>query len=100
MTNHEATFAKMARLTFRELTDQRPQWEARSPQMTADFELLRGLLEQLEPLVSQAQGHKGGGAERYLNAHDDAEHRAEAAANDYRRAGTEILQLAATQSRS
>ncbi len=89
MTNHEAAYAAMARLAYRELTDQRPQWEQRSPAMVADFEQLNHFLEAFEQ-VAQRTGTQAGQGE--LDARDRAEHDAEIAAGRVVR-GLRVLQL-------
>ena len=90
MTDHEIEFAKSARLVYRELTDQRPQWEQRSPDMVADFEQLNNFLQAFDE-VSTREGVKGG--KEYTDARDRAEHAAEAAAGRIVR-GLRVLQLA------
>ena len=57
MTDREIEYAKMARLAYRELTDQRPQWEQRSPAMVADFEQLNKFLQAFEEVASRTGGH-------------------------------------------
>ncbi|MVN74911.1 hypothetical protein GO988_01080 [Hymenobacter sp. HMF4947] len=89
MTDHEIEFAKMARLAYRELTDQRPQWEQRSPAMVADFEQLNNFLQAFEE-VSSREGTKSG--KEYTDARDRAEHAAEAAAGRIVR-GLRVLQV-------
>ena len=89
MTSHEVEYAKMARLAYRELTDQRPQWEQRSPAMTADFEQLNNFLGAIDEVASRTGGHAGQGD---VNARDEAEHAAEAAAGRIVR-GLRVLQL-------
>ena len=89
MTDREITYAKMARLVYRELTDQRPQWEQRSPAMTADFEQLNSLLEAFD----QVAAHTGGkNTHEYSDVKDRAEHAAEVAAGRIVR-GLRALQL-------
>jgi len=89
MTNHEADYAKMARLAYRELTDQRPQWEQRSPAMVADFEQLNYFLEAFEEVASRTGGQAG---QAEPSARDAAEHAAEVAAGRIVR-GLRVLQL-------
>jgi len=89
MTDHEIEIAKMARLVYRELTDQRPQWEQRSPAMVADFEQLNNFLQAFDE-VSAREGTKGG--KENAEARDRAEHAAEAAAGRIVR-GLRVLQL-------
>ena len=89
MTDVELDFAKMARLVYRELTDQRPQWEQRSPAMAADFEQLNNFLQAFDEVATRAGG-KGG--KEYTAAKDRAEHAAEAAAGRVVR-GLRVLQL-------
>ena len=89
MTDHEQEYAKMARQVYRTLTDQRPQWEARSPAMVADFEQLNNFLQAYEE-VSGRQGDKG--AKDSSDARDRAESAAEAAAGRIVR-GLRVLQL-------
>jgi hypothetical protein len=89
MTDHEEEYAKMARLVYRELTDQRPQWEQRSPAMAADFEQLNNFLQAFEEVASRTGGHAGQGE---ANARDEAEHAAEVAAGRIVR-GLRVLQL-------
>lgn len=89
MTNHEVEYTKMARLAYRELTDQRPQWEQRSPAMVADFEQLNNFLAAFEEVASRTGG-QAGPAE--TNARDAAEHAAEVAAGRIVR-GLRVLQL-------
>jgi len=77
MTDREVTYAKMARQLYRVLTDQRPQWEERSPAAVADFEQLNAYLQAVEEVAA----HQGGkGSPEYSNARDQAEHAAEEAA--------------------
>ena len=89
MTDHEVEYAKMARLAYRELTDQRPQWEQRSPAMVADFEQLNNFLQAFDEVASRTGGHAGQGEP---NARDEAEHAAEVAAGRIVR-GLRVLQL-------
>ena len=89
MTSHEVEYAKMARLAYRELTDQRPQWEQRSPAMVADFEQLNNFLDAVEEVASRTGGQAGQGE---VNARDEAEHAAEVAAGRIVR-GLRVLQL-------
>ena len=89
MTSHEVEYAKMARLAYRELTDQRPQWEQRSPAMVADFEQLNNFLQSFEEVASRTGGQAGQGEP---NARDEAEHAAEVAAGRIVR-GLRVLQL-------
>ena len=77
MTDREEGYAKMARQLYRVLTDQRPQWEARNPDMFAEFERLNSYLEAIEEVAAK-QGGKGGSG--YTDARDQAEHAAEVAA--------------------
>ena len=88
MTDQEIDFAKMARLVYRELTDQRPQWEQRSPAMVADFEQLNSFLQAFDE-ISSREGTKSG--KEYTDARDRAEHAAEAAAGRIVR-GLRVLQ--------
>ena len=89
MTTHEVEYAKMARLAYRELTDQRPQWEERSPAMVADFEQLNNFLQAVDEVASRTGGQAGQGEP---NARDEAEHAAEVAAGRIVR-GLRVLQL-------
>ncbi len=89
MTDHEQEYAKMARQVYRTLTDQRPQWEARSPAMVADFEQLNNFLQAYDE-VSGRQGTKS--AKEPSDARDRAEQAAEAAAGRIVR-GLRVLQL-------
>jgi hypothetical protein len=89
MTNHEVEFAKMARLAYRELTDQRPQWEQRSPAMVADFEQLNNFLEAVDEVAARTGGQAG---QAEPSARDAAEHAAEVAAGRIVR-GLRVLQL-------
>ena len=89
MTDHEQEYAKMARQVYRVLTDQRPQWEARSPAMVADFEQLNNFLQAYDEVAGR-QGEKG--AKDFSDARDRAEHAAEAAAGRIVR-GLRVLQL-------
>ena len=89
MTDHEQEYAKMARQVYRVLTDQRPQWEARSPAMAADFEQLNNFLQAYDEVAGR-QGEKG--AKDFSDARDRAEHAAEAAAGRIVR-GLRVLQL-------
>ncbi|RZL13471.1 MAG: hypothetical protein EOO62_08015, partial [Hymenobacter sp.] len=89
MTTHEQEYAKMARLVYRTLTDQRPQWEARSPAMVADFEQLNNFLQAYDEVAGR-QGDKGG--KEPADARDRAEQAAEAAAGRIVR-GLRVLQL-------
>jgi hypothetical protein len=89
MTDHEQEYAKMARQVYRTLTDQRPQWEARSPAMVADFEQLKNFLQAYDE-VSNRQGEKS--AKEPADARDQAEQAAEAAAGRIVR-GLRVLQL-------
>lgn len=89
MTDREVDFAKMARLAYRELTDQRPQWEQRSPAMVADFEQLNNYLLAFDEVATRAGGK---GSKEYGDAKDRAEHAAEAAAGRIVR-GLRVLQL-------
>ena len=79
----------MARQVYRTLTDQRPQWEARSPAMVADFEQLNNFLQAYDD-VSGRQGDKN--AKEPTDARDRAEAAAEAAAGRIVR-GLRVLQL-------
>lgn len=90
MTDHEQKYAKMARQVYRTLTDQRPQWEARSPAMVADFEQLNNFLQAYEEVAGRRQGEKG--AKDSSDARDRAESAAEAAAGRIVR-GLRVLQL-------
>jgi hypothetical protein len=94
MTTHEEDYAKMARLAYRELTDQRPQWEQRSPAMVADFEQLNNFLAAFEEVASRTGGHAGQGE---VDARDQAEHAAEVAAGRIVR-GLRVLQLSVPNS--
>lgn len=77
MTNREEGYAKMARQLYRVLTDQRPQWEARSPEMFAEFERMGSYLDGIEEVAVK----QGGIAKAdYTDARDQAEHAAEVAA--------------------
>jgi hypothetical protein len=89
MTDREIDFANMARLTYRELTDQRPQWEQRSPDMVADFEQLNNFLQAFDEVATRTGGK---GAKEYTDAKDRAEHAAEVAAGRSVR-GLRVLQL-------
>jgi len=89
MTDHEQEYAKMARQVYRTLTDQRPQWEARSPAMVADFEQLNNFLQAYDEVAGR-QGEKG--AKDSGDARDRAETAAEAAAGRIVR-GLRVLQL-------
>ena len=89
MTDQEIDFAKMARLVYRELTDQRPQWEQRSPAMVADFEQLNSFLQAFDEVASRTGGK---GTHDYTDARDRAERDAEAAAGRIVR-GLRVLQL-------
>jgi hypothetical protein len=89
MTSHEVEYAKMARLAYRELTDQRPQWEQRSPAMVADFEQLNNFLQAVDEVASRTGGQAG---QSQPNARDEAEHAAEVAAGRIVR-GLRVLQL-------
>ena len=89
MTDREIDYAKMARLVYRELTDQRPQWEQRSPDMVADFEQLNNYLQAFDEVAA----HTGGkNTHEYTDAKDRAEHAAEIAAGRIVR-GLRVLQL-------
>ncbi|MBJ6142200.1 hypothetical protein [Hymenobacter sp. BT559] len=89
MTDREISYAKMARLVYRELTDQRPQWEQRSPAMAADFDQLNSLLEAFD----QVAAHTGGkNTHEYSDVKERAEHAAEVAAGRIVR-GLRALQL-------
>ncbi|MGI4862767.1 MAG: hypothetical protein ACRYFZ_02520 [Janthinobacterium lividum] len=90
MTDREITYAKMARLVYRELTDQRPQWEQRSPDMVADFEQLNSLLEAFDQVAARTGGKN---THEYSDVRDRAEHAAEVAAGRIVR-GLRALQLA------
>ena len=79
----------MARQVYRTLTDQRPQWEARSPAMVADFEQLNNFLQAYEEVAGR-QGTKS--AKESSDARDRAEQAAEAAAGRVVR-GLRVLQL-------
>ncbi len=79
----------MARQVYRTLTDQRPQWEARSPAMVADFEQLNNFLQAYDEVAGR-QGEKG--AKDSADARDRAESAAEAAAGRIVR-GLRVLQL-------
>ena len=77
MTDREVNYAKMARQLYRVLTDQRPQWEARHPEMYAEFEQLNNYLQGLDEVAAK----QGGVAKAdYTDARDQAEHAAEVAA--------------------
>ena len=77
MTDREQGYAKMARQLYRVLTDQRPQWEARNPTMSAEFERLGSYLDGIEEVAAK----QGGVANAdYTDARDQAEHAAEVAA--------------------
>ena len=77
MTDREEGYAKMARQLYRVLTDQRPQWEARNPDMFAEFERLGSYLDGIEEVAAK----QGGVAKAdYTDARDKAEHAAEIAA--------------------
>ncbi len=89
MTDREMKFAKMAELAYRELTDQRPQWEARSPAMAADFERLNATLDVFNEIAGR-EGVKN--TKEYSDARDRAEHAAEAASGRIVR-GLRVLQL-------
>jgi len=89
MTDHEQEYARMARQVYRTLTDQRPQWEARSPAMVADFEQLNNFLQAYDEVAGR-QGEKG--AKDSADARDRAESAAEAAAGRIVR-GLRVLQL-------
>lgn len=89
MTDHEQEYAKMARQVYRTLTDQRPQWEARSPAMVADFEQLNNFLQAYDE-VANRQGDKSD--KEPAAARDRAEQAAEAAAGRIVR-GLRVLQL-------
>jgi hypothetical protein len=89
MTDRELDFAKMARLAYRELTDQRPQWEQRSPAMVADFEQLNNYLLAFDEVATRAGGK---GSKEYSDTKDQAEHAAEIAAGRIVR-GLRVLQL-------
>lgn len=89
MTDHEVDYAKMARLAYRELTDQRPQWEQRSPAMVADFEQLNNFLQAFDEVASRTGGHAG---RSEAIARDEAEHAAEVAAGRVVR-GLRVLHL-------
>ena len=90
MTDREDSYAKMARQLYRVLTDQRPQWEARNPDMVADFEQLNSFLQGIEEVAAK----QGGVANAdYTDARDQAEHAAEVAAGPLVR-GLRTLQAA------
>ena len=89
MTDHEQEYAKMARQVYRTLTDQRPQWEARSPAMVADFEQLNSFLQAYDEVAGR-QGEKSSGDATDIR--DRAEAAAEAAAGRIVR-GLRVLQL-------
>jgi hypothetical protein len=89
MTDREIDFANMARLAYRELTDQRPQWEQRSPDMVADFEQLNNFLQAFDEVATRTGGK---GAKEYTDTKDRAEHAAEVAAGRIVR-GLRVLQL-------
>ena len=76
MTDREIDVANMARLVYRELTDQRPQWEQRSPSMVADFEQLNNFILSFDE-VANREGGKGHGD--YVGARERAERAAEVA---------------------
>lgn len=77
MTDREENYLNMARVAYRELADQRPQWEARTPALTADFEQLG---QQLELARTLAERQGGTGSKGYTDAKDRAEAEAEEAA--------------------
>jgi hypothetical protein len=77
MTDREVNYAKMARQLYRVLTDQRPQWEARTPAAVADFEQLNAYLEAIDDVATRQGGQ---GSAEYSNSRDRAEHAAEEAA--------------------
>ena len=77
MTNREVEYAKMARQLYRVLTDQRPQWEDRSPAAVADFEQLNAYLQAIDEVAARQGGQ---GSAEYADARDWAEHSAEEAA--------------------
>lgn len=77
MTDAEVNFLSMARVAYRELTDQRPQWEKLAPGLTSDFEQLR---QQLELARTLAENQGGASSKGYTNAKDRAEQEAEEAA--------------------
>jgi len=89
MTDREIKYAKMARLVYRELTDQRPQWEQRTPAMTADFEQLNSLLEAFDQVAARTGGKN---THEYSDVRERAEHAAEVAAGRIVR-GLRALQL-------
>jgi hypothetical protein len=76
MTDREIDVANMARLVYRELTDQRPQWEQRNPSMVADFEQLNNFILSFEE-VANREGGKGQGD--FVGARERAERAAEVA---------------------
>ena len=77
MTDREEAYAKMAQQLYRVLTEQRPQWEARNPEMVADFEQLNAYLQGIEEVAAMQGGVAG---TDYTDARDQAEHAAEVAA--------------------
>ncbi|RYY20829.1 MAG: hypothetical protein EOO36_02390 [Cytophagaceae bacterium] len=77
MTDREVAYAKMARQLYRVLTDQRPQWEARTPSAVADFEQLNAYLQAIDEVATRQGGQ---GSAEYTDARDQAEHAAEEAA--------------------
>jgi hypothetical protein len=77
MTNREVEYAKMARQLYRVLTDQRPQWEDRSPAAVADFEQLNAYIQAIDEVATRQGGQ---GSAEYADARDQAEHSAEEAA--------------------
>lgn len=77
MTDREEAYAKMARQLYRVLTDQRPQWEARNPDMLAEFDQLSNYLQAMDEVAAKQGGVAGAD---YTDARDQAEHAAEQAA--------------------
>ena len=77
MTDREVNYAKMARQLYRVLTDQRPQWEARTPAAVADFEQLNAFLQAIDEVATRQGGQ---GSAEYSDSRDRAEHAAEEAA--------------------
>lgn len=77
MTDREEAYAKMARQLFRVLTDQRPQWEVRNPDMLAEFDQLNSYLQAIDEVAARQGGVAGA---NYTDARDQAEHAAEVAA--------------------
>ncbi|MGI4832545.1 MAG: hypothetical protein ACRYFK_03690 [Janthinobacterium lividum] len=77
MTDREEAYAKMARQLYRVLTDQRPQWETRNPDMLAEFDQLNSYLLAMDEVTARQGGVANA---NYTDARDQAEHAAEVAA--------------------